>query len=669
MAINPLAPVATKRDFRPPAVPLITHTPYFSVWSAADKLTDDWPRHWTGTTQGMTGLVRIDGAPYRFLGGAWPQIPAMEQVSVKVHPTRTVYRFRAAGILLEAEFLSPLILDDLDLLGRPVTYLTLTASSTDGQAHEVEAYVDVSGEFVVNTAGEAVIGARHRVAGLETLSFRSVDQAVLKKRGDDLRIDWGTLYVATPAVRGAESAICDHYVRDHFLKDGTLPVTDDMRFPRPASDAWPVLALKVSFGRIGGDPTIRHFLFAYDEEFALEYFHRKLPPYWRRNGAHAGEMLEEAARDIPALRARCAEFDAKIEAELTERGGEKFAQLGAIAYRQAIAAHGLAEDLDGTLLMMSKENFSNGCIATVDVTYPGAPIYLRYNPRLLRAQIEPILDYAASPRWRFPFAPHDLGTYPQANGQVYGGGERTEDDQMPVEECGNMLLLVAALNDDQLTGKHWATLTTWADYLLQHGLDPENQLCTDDFAGHFAHNANLSLKAILAIGAYAEMAKTFAPERAAAFRAEAETMAKRWVEMADEGDHTRLAFDRPDTWSQKYNLVWDTLLGLNLFPAEVARKEIAYYLTKQNEYGLPLDNRKDYTKLDWIVWTATLAEKQEDFDALVAPILHWADQSSSRVPLTDWYDTKTGKKSGFQARSVVGGVFIPLLKPRATAPR
>lgn len=665
MALNPLVTPFVKTGFRAPAVPLITHTPYFSAWSASDELTASWPRHWTGSNQGMSGLIRIDGAAYRFLGDGPAEATPMEQVSVSVHATRTIYTFRAAGVTLEVEFMSPLQMDDLDLLSQPITYVTLNAHSNDGQAHEVDAYFDANAEFAVNLDNQAVMGAHHRIRGLRTLSFRGVEQDVLKKKGDNIRIDWGTFFLATPDIKGSDSVIGENRTcRNAFVANGTLPEADDLRFPREVRDCWPVVAVTIPFGRIGADPTKRYVFLAYDEEYAMEYFHRKLPPYWRRNGADAGMILEAAAHNVESIRERCAAFDAHLEAELTERGGEAFAQLGALAYRQSISAHGLAEDLDGTLLFLSKENFSNGCMGTVDVTYPGAPMYLHYNPKLVRAMIEPVLDYSASPRWRFPFAPHDLGTYPLANGQVYGGGERTEDDQMPVEECGNMLVLVAALNDLDLIDKHWDTLTTWANYLLEKGLDPENQLCTDDFAGHFAHNANLSLKAIVALGAYAEMAKRQNGPRAADVRAKAEEMARKWVEMADEGDHTRLAFDREGTWSQKYNLVWDRLLGLNLFPASVAEKEIAYYLTKQNEFGLPLDNRKDYTKLDWIVWTATLATRREDFDALLAPVLHFANTSPTRVPLTDWYDTKTGKMVGFQARSVVGGVFLPMLKPR-----
>jgi len=188
-------------------------------------------------------------------------------------------------------------------------------------------------------------------------------------------------------------------------------------------------------------------------------------------------------------------------------------------------------------------------------------------------------------------------------------------------------------------------------------------LCTDDFAGHLAHNANLSLKAILGLGVYAQMAQGWGYAAGGqTSRQAAEAMADRWIGLADDGDHSRLVFDQPRTWSQKYSLVWDKLLGLNLFAPEVARREVAYYLTKQNRYGLPLDSRSDYTKLDWITWSACLAENRSDFEALIAPLLRYTAESTSRVPLSDWYWTTTGAHGAFQARSVVGVVFLKVFQ-------
>ncbi|MGH9518867.1 MAG: glutaminase domain-containing protein, partial [Terriglobales bacterium] len=315
---------------------------------------------------------------------------------------------------------------------------------------------------------------------------------------------------------------------------------------------------------------------------------------------------------------------------------------------------------------MPKENFSNGSISTVDVIYPSAPEFLLLNPKLVEAQLEPVLRYADSPRWHFPFAPHDLGVYPLANGQQYGGGETSEENQMPVEETGNILILADAVAHAQdnadFARRWWPLLTRWAAYLEQKGFDPENQLSTDDFAGHLAHNANLSIKAIEALAAYAQLAQQLGHRDVAdRYSATAHSMARRWVALANDGDHTRLAFDHPGTWSEKYNLVWDQVLGLGLFPASVKAREVAFYRAHLNRFGLPLDDRANYTKLDWSVWSATLAGSQADFSDLIAPVYRFLDETPDRVPMTDWYDTQTGKQVGFQARSVVGGVFIKML--------
>lgn len=138
-------------------------------------------------------------------------------------------------------------------------------------------------------------------------------------------------------------------------------------------------------------------------------------------------------------------------------------------------------------------------------------------------------------------------------------------------------------------------------------LDPENQLTTDDFSGHLAHNVNLSAKAICGLGAFAKLCELRGDkEMAAEYWKVAREFADCWVVEAKDGDHYKLAFDRPGTWSQKYNLIWDKILGLKLFPDHVSRTEMDFYLKTQNTYGLPLDNRAEYTKLDWILWSATL---------------------------------------------------------------
>lgn len=651
---------------RPPAVPLITHDPYFSIWSTGNALTDGWTKHWTGTNHGLSSIVRIDGVPYRCIGALPRGSQALEHVSVSVLPTRTIYVQRGAGVELTITFLTPALPDDLDILSRPVTYVQWEVRSTDGKPHDVSIFIDASAEIVVNTVHQKVESGRFNLPCLEVLRIGTSEQPILEKFGDHLMVDWGHLYLAIPSGPGVSTALATHDARESWSKTGALPAADDLRAPRAVNDEWPVLAAAIELGQIGESPVATHVMLAYDDVYSLEYMERKLRPYWRRNCA-GPQDLPLAEAEFPALLERCTRFDQEVMADLNAVGGPKFALLAALAFRQCLAAHKLAADRDGTPVFYSKENYSNGCINTVDVTYPSSPFFLLFQPELLKSQLRGILDYAASPRWRFPFAPHDLGTYPIANGQVYGGGERTEDDQMPVEECGNMLLMVAALahveGNADFAKAYWPVLTEWAEYLLQEGLDPENQLCTDDFAGHMAHNANLAIKAILGIAGFASLAETLGhPDQAARFRAAAESMAKEWVCKANDGDHYRLAFDKPGTWSQKYNLVWDSLLGLNVFPPEVRETEIAFYRSQLQPFGLPLDSRKTYTKNDWEIWTATMTDSREDFDAIVDRVFRFADETVGRVPLSDWHETVEANHVGFQARSVVGGFFIPLLK-------
>ncbi len=656
---------------RPPSVPLVACDPYFSVWSNADRLTDDATRHWTGRKQPLSSMVRVDGKTFRLMGDEPKAVPALPQVGLRVLPTRTIYDFEGPEAHVTLTFLTPALPDDIDVLARPLTYLTWDVRSLDGKEHAASLYFSAGAELAVDTTDQAVTWAREPVEGLDVVRVGSEAQAVLRRKGDDLRIDWGHAYAAAPKGEAVATVGPGQTCSGAFVERGTPPASIDPRMPRPVRANSPVLAFAFDLGTVGAKTVSRHLMLAYDDLYSITYFRRNLRPYWRRDGSGPADLLRKAEADYPKLVERSRAFDEEVMADLTRAGGAKYARLAALAYRQALAAHKLVADSEGKPLLFSKENFSNGCIATVDVIYPAAPIFLLFNPTLAKASLVPILAYSASGRWKFPFAPHDLGTYPLANGQVYGGGERTEDNQMPVEETGNMLLLLAAVarldGNADFASPYWPQLQRWAAYLEAKGFDPENQLCTDDFAGHLAHNVNLSAKAILALGAYGLLAEYRGEkEEAARYKALGKTLAARWVEAGTEGDHTRLAFDRPNTWSQKYNLVWDGLLGLDLFPAEVMKKEIAFYVRSKDRYGVPLDNRQPYAKLDWTVWTATMADTKADFEALVDPLADYLDQSPTRVQMSDWYWTKDAKQAGFQARSVVGGVFIKLMADPST---
>jgi len=795
-----------------PAYPLITHNPYFSVWSFTDELNNSTTKHWTGSTQSLIGLIKVDGKVLRFLGkkenvpqsimeqdcnveisrytyeqpinewikpdyddsnwkeskmpfgsdstrartiwskkNIWvrknfnlKELPSRDlllklnheraievylngvkiyecicktrkseyfpipdsirskmvkgkitlaihceksgskgwldadicdapidgekgssikkarQTSVVMNATQTVYQFDCNTINLTLTFTSPLLINDIDVLARPISYISFKIKSKDTSKHDVQLYFGASSDFSINETYQEVTGAQYKDARLNILKVGSIEQPILRKKGDDLRIDWGYGYIATSISENSTQTITtsDEGI-NNFVNNS--PVAQNLVKGKS-------LFLNTTFPKekIGEKPVEHFLMIGYDDLYSIQYFQQNLKPWWKSDPAATMEkLLNRAYGQYSIIISNCEKLNKIIYEDALKAGGETYSKLCITAYRQSIAAHSLVKSpFDGKTLFLSKENFSNGCINTVDVTYPSSPLFLAYNPELLKGMLNGIFYYCeSSGKYNRPYAAHDLGTYPQANGEIYGG------NGMPVEESGNMIILTAAIakaEGNALYAKdHWKTLTSWVEYLEKEGLDPANQLCTDDFAGHLARNANLSVKAIVGIRCYALLAEMLGyAQTADQYKKLATEMATKWQVLAEAGDHYVLTFDDKATWSQKYNLVWDKIMNFNVFPKAVYDKEIAYYLTKQNPYGLPLDNRKTYTKSDWIMWTATLAKNPSDFEKLITPVYYFSTTTSNKVPLSDWHETITGKQVGFQARSVVGGYFIKVLEEK-----
>ncbi|GAA4801617.1 DUF4965 domain-containing protein [Olivibacter ginsenosidimutans] len=579
--------------------------------------------------------------------------PAQQQ-SVKLTATQTAYHFAAGAVNIDLTFTSPLLMDQLEVLARPASYVTFNVRPSDGKSHDVKVWFALSGTLSTDKPNQEVKASHEQANGQVVLAVGTKSQQVLGKKGDNVRIDWGKAYLAAEAGETTQGILGRVQDMANTINDKGNVSTESV--DGAAADM--LIGVQMDLGKVA-DATNKHVIVAYDDEYAIQYFGKNLRAWWRRDGkTTALDMLKLAENDYSQLMAACNKFDETLATDAKQAGGEKYAQLCELAYRQSIAAHKVVANTNGELLFFSKENFSNGSIGTVDITYPSAPLYLLYNTELAKGLLRFIFEYSESGRWTKPFPSHDVGTYPLANGQTYG-------EDMPVEEAGNMLTVTAAIavrdGKADFAEQHWETLTTWTNYLKKEGFDPANQLCTDDFAGHLARNANLSIKAIMGIAAYAKLAEMLHKDQEAKENfALARDLAKKWMELAADGDHYALAFGQADTWSQKYNLIWDKLLKLNIFPKEVVDKELAYYKGKQQAYGLPLDSRKTYTKSDWILWTATLGS-DADFQTFVDPVWKYANETADRIPLSDWHETTDGKSVGFRARAVVGGYFIKLL--------
>lgn len=669
----------TGETFLPRAIPLVTVDPYFNIWSFDDHLYDDAPRHWTGKRNAMTGAIRVDGVWLRFMGKLelnaedyYMEPEVIPQTEVEIRPTRTIYHFENQQVALTVEFMTPLLLSDLKLMSRPVSYVSYQVKSRDGKEHEVLVYLDITAEAAVNTSDQSVQFGKDA----RSIFCGRGDENMLTKSGDDMRIDWGWLHLAAPEHKyiilstEGKRRICRRPWWEPGVEfDGLEGIMEKGVRPwHQVRDGYPALGCWKEYTVSTESPAEGFICLAYNDLKSIQYFGENIDAYWKADGTTFEEALDVAIHDYQEINARAAAFDAELKAE-AEKVSRKYYDILSVAYRESIAAHKLIM-VDGELKFFSKECYSNGCIGTVDLTYPSMPLYLKYCPQLMEGMMNPIFHLADTVQWPFPYAPHDMGQYPLANGQVYGLNHHThvldEKYQMPVEESGNMLLCVAAVckaeNSIEYAVKHKEILTRWTDYLVSVGWNPENQLCTDDFAGHLAHNCNLSIKGILGIAAWAKLLGQMGEkEQEQKYRAEAEKLAREWEKAAFDGDHYRLTFDGEGTWSLKYNLVWDTLLDLNVFDRKVAETEVKYYLTKMNPYGIPLDSRCDYTKSDWEMWTTMLTDNVEYRDQIIDTMWQAVCDMDRRAPFPDWYHTEKAVAEGFQNRSVQGALFIRLL--------
>lgn len=615
---------------RIPSIPLINIDPYFSVWSH-DNLADKAPYHWTNSSNSMLGTVCIDGEEYRFLGCGKQNV--LEQISCNVDAFSTVYIFRGADIELTARFFTPILITDLYYSSRPVSYLHLSYKSLSDKQHKVFAKVAVSEEFVLNKAGEGrALAQSENIEGVSAISLAKSDQKVLWRSGDDVRIDWGRMYLAVR--EKAECAPC--IFNDLYAVSATTELCPDALY-----------------------------LFAYDDISSIEYNHTPLCAYWKKDGKTIEEVIVEAKDEYETLLKKCNEFSADLVRQATEKGCEKYAEILVLAYRQVMAAHKLVVDTKGNNLYISKECNSNGCAATVDVTYPSAPMYLHYNTELLKGMLRPVFEFTESDAWKWDFAPHDVGQYPLLNGQVYDDGNI--NNQMPIEESGNMMILTAAIckkeNNYDFAKEHLSTLKNFSKYLEEYGADPQNQLCTDDFGGHLAHNVNLAIKAVMGLCGYGDillnLGETEEAERINAVAKEYAEIIKKNSKNSDSLGYS-LAFDKDGTFSLKYNAIWDKLWGTQLFGDEFFAEELTRYKSEALSFGIPLDSRENYTKSDWEMWVACFGNK-EDF-CFITELLYKAYHTmEARVALCDWYRADTSRMMAFKHRTVQGGLFMRFL--------
>ncbi|WP_249227901.1 glutaminase domain-containing protein [Kutzneria sp. CA-103260] len=658
------ASAGTLSPLRPPATPLAVRSPYLSAWQAADNLPGNWSSFWNGRTAAICGIVRIDGAAYVFAGApGQPSLPQLTQTSLQVTATRSIYTLAGGGVTLTVTFFSPVEATDLQRQSIPLSYVTVAAASADGNAHQVSVYLDISAEWAHGDNNQQVTWFKQQTGSTTALTFTPAAPQPLAENND--QASWGTTVLAGVNRSGLTWQIGQDTVVRGNAANGTLPGTIDTDMPRRINDRWPVLGLNADLGSVGSTAAEFTAVLGHIRTPVVSYLGNALNPWWTHYWSTWQSMVDWFVADRPTALSRAITLDNTLQQDALNAAGANYAGICALAVRQFMAGTELV-NRNGSPWAMLKEISSNGNMCTVDVIYPAFPGFLYLSPAYLRLLLEPLFDYAERGGWPKTFAEHDLGThYPNATGHNDG-----DEEDMPVEESANMLIMAAALTQhlpaldaQSFAQAHYTILKQWADYLVGNALDPGYQNQTDDFTGFIAHSANLALKGIVGIGAMSLISRFLGNAgEADHYLSVARSYISQWFDLAQDpsGTHLKMAYDQNNTWSLKYNGYPDELLGLDLVPEAVHAQEAAFYQANARANGVLLDPRNDYTKADWEIWTAAWLRDRPVRDALINGVYNFANTTSGRVPFSDWYRVADGSVVGFMARPVAGG-FLALL--------
>ncbi len=664
----------TTTPIRPPATPLIVRSPYLSTWQGSTESPGTWQTFWNGDTTAMAGIARIDGTSFVFAGdpSIGATLAALEQTHLTLTATRSVFTLVGGGVQITLEYLSPIDPGDLRRQSIPMAWVLVSAQSIDGATHDVSLYLDVSGEWLSGDPSQQITWAPVSVpsgaGAVQAWTMQLAEQQILTEVED--RAQWGTIVLATPQMPGLTyQSGPSTSVRTQFVDQGALLDTDDTSYTSIDGNGYPSFGFALDLGQVGSQPQTRQFSLGQIRTPLVSYLGTPLQPLWTEYFSDWQQMLAFFHADIAGAQQRANTLDAKVSADARKAGGANYEALCVLSLRQAYGATELAVGPDKTPWAFMKEISSDGDTSTVDVMFPASPVWIYLDPNYLSLLLKPVFGYPVSGQWTAKYAPHDLGPYPVAAGYPHNGGEN-----MPVEESGNMIIMAAAYTRAApgttalvYLQDNYRWLKRWADYLVSTLPDPGLQNQTDDFAGKIAHSVNLSLKGIVAVAAMGQIAHICGEQAdARRYRRQARQFIAHWLKHAQAPGHRHLGLTYRSgrhnrAWGCTYNAYPDALLGTGLVPDSIAAEQAAFYRTKVNRFGLPLQTPHHYGKTDWEMWLAAWLHRYPISQELIEREYRYANTTRSRVPFCDLYDTVSGDQVyGFQARPVQGGIFALL---------
>ncbi|KAG0142884.1 hypothetical protein CROQUDRAFT_97034 [Cronartium quercuum f. sp. fusiforme G11] len=688
----------------PPAIPLAVRSPYLSAWLAtgseggnggylSGRWAQFWPIQFPSTPHhyrlGWSGLIRINNKTYQFMGHPNEDFEIgnngliANQISFEYTSTRSIFIFQVEKVKFQVMFLSPIgPTNDLLRQSLPFSYLSIEILENEDQS-KIEIYTDIQADWASGDHNANITWQFNQNQHSVDYSLQRLNPLVFSEECE--YAEWGqAIYstIVTPELTTGSAYAPE--LRSQFVANGKLRNKHDNEF-RKINDRTP------SFGYASPLTTNKPIVYVIGHvrdpyvNYVRSGSQESRSGYWRTSFNTTTEALEFSLKDYENALKESTKIDEQIYADAIRTSGSNHAAIVSLSTRQALGTFEITvgKDQDGNfnksdVQAFLKEISSNGDMSTVDVIFPQFPILTYYDPALLKYMLDPIFEYSESGLYPNKWTVHDLGRYPNATG--YNDGQ---DEPMPVEEAGNILIMTLAYH--QLTNntawlhQHYDILSQWTSFLVEDGLVTAEQLSTDDFAGTLANQTDLAIKAIIGIGAMAEISlSTDHFSDASKFRKIAEDYVIKWMEYAISIDktHTKLAYQLEDSWGTLYNLFADRLLNLNLVPHSVYEMQSTFYPLVANTYGVPLDSRRTWAKTDWEMFAAGTATSSNDRDLFINKLFDYLQANLVNAAFPDLYETETAKFPGrsntstwrieFINRPVSGGHFSLLALDKMT---
>ncbi|KNF04924.1 hypothetical protein PSTG_01980 [Puccinia striiformis f. sp. tritici PST-78] len=583
LAIRTLEDGSSALPFLPTVVPLAVRSPYLGTYlqDGTDKdITEFSPRFWTGTPIGWNGLIRVDGHVFSWMGNLthWP---AANNTRFEHTASSSIFSFEIgpphdsdqespaepAKVNLEATFLSPITPHDPFRQSLPLSYLSLTVSSADGQPHEVELYTDINGLWCTDDEGMEVEWTTYtkdyknqRVPrpSWTTMELKLSHQQPFVEQ-DDRILHGGIWYSAMTfdedRIKQTHSAGQDgNLTRSTFAQTGQLdlqsnqtfrPIRTRIPFEQNSNNTQneeeeekpstiivdePVLGWAHSFGYVSPQRSynsrtvimsIGHIRTPVAQYMTAEEKVVELEPLWTSRFKNETELIEFHLFDYNHVLTASQSWNTQLYTDASRVHSQEYGHILAISTRQIFMAiesvradYPGTEDfssspsllVDGTSTMtMLKEISSNGNCQTVDVIAPMLPFLIYTAPQLIPQLLEPIFRYISTGLYKPIPTPHDLGDhYPNATGR-----NDFVYANLPLEESGNFLNMVLAclrLGTCQHQAKsYYNILVKWADWLIENTLYPDDQRSTDDFFGPTPNQTSLVVKGIMGLRSMSEI--------------------------------------------------------------------------------------------------------------------------------------------------------------------